>query len=105
MNYHKPIALFFGLVLALPLSLPAQSGDAAKPNPDVEKAIIKIEHDMSTALTKPDADAGAKMLADTFYAVNPDGTTQGKTQFVADLKSGKFKLESNEIDDMEVHFA
>lgn len=103
MNYSKLIALLFALVL--PAAVLAQSNDAAKPNPDVEKAIIKIEQDMSAALTKPDADAAAKMLADTFYAVNPDGTTQGKTQFLADLKSGKFKLESNKLDEMKVHVA
>jgi ketosteroid isomerase-like protein len=103
MTYLKSIAFLFAL--AAPASLLAQSGDAPKPNPEVEKAIIKIEHDLSATLTKPDADAAAKMVADTFYAVNPDGSTQGKTQFIADLKSGKFKLESNELDDMKVHFA
>jgi hypothetical protein len=104
MNYSKRIALLFAL--ALPAAVLAQGNDAAaKPNPDVEKAIIKIEQDMSAALTKPDADAAARMLADTFYAVNPDGTTQGKAQFVADLKSGKLKLESNKLDDMKVHAA
>ena len=103
MNYSKLIALLFALVL--PGAVFAQSNDTAKPSPDLEKAIIKLEHDMSAALTKPDADAAAKMLADTFYAVNPDGSTQGKAQFVADLKSGKFKLESNDLDDMKVHAA
>jgi ketosteroid isomerase-like protein len=102
MNYYKLIALL--CALALPAAVLAQSNDA-KPNPEVEKAIIKIEHDMSAALTKPDADAAAKMLADTFYAVNPDGTTQGKAAFLADLKSGKLKLESNQLDDMKVHAA
>ncbi|MEY2482547.1 MAG: hypothetical protein QOK24_1075 [Verrucomicrobiota bacterium] len=102
MNYSKLFALLFAL--AFPAAVFAQS-DAAKPNPDVEKAIMKIEHDMSAALTKPDADAAAKMLADTFYAVNPDGSTQGKAQFLADLKSGKFKLESNQLDDMKVQAA
>ena len=103
MNYHKLIALLFAL--ALPAVLLAQSNDAAKPNPDVEKAVMKMEQDMSAALTKPDVEAAAKMLADSFYAVNPDGTTQGKTEFLADLKSGKFKLESNKLDDMKVHAA
>ena len=103
MNYSKIIALLSAL--ALPAAVLAQGNDAPKPDPDVEKAIIKIEHDMSAALTKTDADAAAKMIADTFYAVNPDGTTQNKTQFIADLKSGKLKLESNQLDDMKVHAA
>ena len=103
MNYSKLIVLLLALVL--PAAVLAQGADSAKPNPDVEKAIIKIENDMSAALTKPDADAAAKMVADTFYAVNPDGSTQSKTEFVADLKSGKFKLQSNQLDDMKVHVA
>ena len=103
MNHSKLFVV--GFALALPAAVLAQGNDAAKPNPDLEKAIIKFEHDMSAALTKPDADAAAKMLADSFYAVNPDGTTQGKAQFLADLKSGKFKLESNDLDDMKVHVA
>jgi ketosteroid isomerase-like protein len=103
MNYHKLSLLLF--LFAAPVAALAQGTDAAKPNPDVEKAVIKIEQEMSAALTKPDAEAAAKMLADSFYAVNPDGTTQGKTQFLADLKSGKFKLESNKLDDMKVHAA
>jgi ketosteroid isomerase-like protein len=103
MNYTKLIALLSAL--ALPAAVLAQGNDAAKPNPDVEKAIIKIEQDMSAALTKSDADAAGKMIADSFYAVNPDGTTQTKAQFIADVKSGKLKLESNQLDDMKVHAA
>jgi hypothetical protein len=101
MTYSKLIA--FSFALALPAAVLAQGTDSAKPNPDVEKVIVKIEHDMSTALTKGDADTAAKMLAETYYAVNPDGSTQSKTQFVADLRSHKLKLESNDLDDMKVH--
>jgi ketosteroid isomerase-like protein len=103
MSHYKLIALL--LVLAMPRLVLAQGNETAKANPDIEKAIMKIEQEMSTALTKSDADVAAKMLADSFYAVNPDGTTQGKAQFIADLKSGKFKLESNQLDDMKVHAA
>lgn len=102
MNYRTLIILLS--LFAAPVVAFAQN-DAAKPNPDVEKAIIKIERDMSAALTKPDADTAAKMLADSYYAVNPDGSTSGRAPFLADLKSGKFKLESNDLDDIKVHFA
>src|SRR4051794_38812097 len=103
MKYSKLLVIAF--TLALPSALLAQGADAAKPNADLEKAIMKIEHDMSAAITKPDADTAAKMLAESFYAVNPDGSTQGKAQFMSDLKSGKFKLESNVLDDMKVQAA
>src|SRR5213592_3747643 len=101
MNYRNlSVLLFF---IASPLAALAQGSDAPKPDPEMEKAVMKMEQEMSAALTKPDADTAAKMLADNFYAVNPDGSTQGKSQFLADLKSGKFKLESNKLDEMKVH--
>ncbi len=93
------------LLLALPSLVLAQTKDAATPNPDVEKAVTKMEQDMSAALTKPDAAAADKMLADSFYAVNPDGTTQTKADFMADLKAGKLKLETNHLSEMKVQAA
>ena len=102
MNYRKLIALLF--TLALPSALLAQGNDAAKPDPDLEKAVMKATNEMSAALTKPDHDAAAKMLADSYYAVTPDGGIVNKSQFLADLKSGKFKLETNDLDEMKVHF-
>jgi hypothetical protein len=102
MKYSNLTALL--LALALPAAALAQSSDAAKPNPDLEKAVLKVAHDMSAALTKPDLDAATRMLADSYYAVTPDGGTVSKSQFLADLKSGKFKLETNALDDLKVHF-
>src|SRR5687768_17942735 len=103
MNHSKLTALLFAL--ALPVTALGQGTDAAKPDPELEKAIIKLEQDMSAALIKGDADTVVKMLADTFFAVSPDGSTQTRAEFVADLKGGKLKLESNKLDDMKVHVA
>ena len=102
MNYSKLTALLL-FALAWPAALLAQANDAAKPDPEVEKAVTKVAHEMSAALTKPDHDAAARMLADSYYAVTPDGSTVSKTEFLADLKSGKFRLESNKLDEMKVH--
>lgn len=93
------------MLLAFAGRAAAQTTDTPKPNAEVEKALIQMEQDMSAALTKPDADTAAKMVADSFYVVNPDGSTQTKAEFFADLKSGKFKLESNKLDDMKVQAA
>ena len=103
MNYSKLTALLFALTL--PAAVLAQSHNAANLDPELEKAIMKVANDMSAALTRPDLDAAAKMLADSYYAVTPDGGVVGKTQFLADLKSGKFRLETNKLDDMKVHAA
>lgn len=89
----------------LPLTVFAQGNDAPKPDAEMEKAVIKVTNEMSAALTKPDHDAAAKMLADSYYAVTPDGGTVNKTGFLADLKSGKFHLEVNKLDEMKVHAA
>jgi len=93
------------LAVAVPGLLFAQTKDAAKPDADTEKALMKLEQDMSVALTKADVATAEKNLADGFYAVIPDGTTQSKAEFVADLKSGNLKLESNNLTDMKVHAA
>lgn len=103
MNHSKLIVLL--LALALPVAVLAQGSDAAKPDPEVEKAVTKLEQEMSTALTKGDADTVAKTLADNFFAISPDGSTQTRAEFVADLKAGKLKLESNKLEDMKVHAA
>ena len=104
MNHSKLTALLLS-ALVLPLAVLAQGNESAKPDPDVEKALTKIEQEMSAALIKGDADTAGKMLADNFFAISPDGSTQSKTEFLADLKGGKLKLETNKLDDMKVHLA
>ena len=103
MNHSKLTKLVLLSALAFPGALLAQGSDSPKPDPEIEKAVLKVTHEMTAALTKPDVDAAAKMLADSYYAVTPDGGTVNKTEFLADLKSGKFKLESNKLDDIKVH--
>ncbi len=74
-------------------------------SPEIEQAVMKVENDMSAALTKPDLAAAEKMLGETYYVVAPDGSTQNKAEFAADLRSGKLKLESNKLEEMKVQFA
>ena len=93
------------LALSFPLIAFAQTKDTTTPNADTAKAVMKVEQDMSTALTKPDPAAAERMVASSFFVVNPDGTTQTKAEFMADLKSGDLKFESNKLDDMKVQAA
>ncbi len=92
-------------LLLLAIACPTIAFAQMPPNAESVAAVTKIENDMSAALTKPEAAAAESMLADSYYATNPDGTTQNKTQFMADLKSGDLKLESNKLDDMKVQVA
>jgi len=92
------------LAVAMP-SLVFGQKDAAKPSAETEKELMKIEQDMSDALIKGDAAAVEKMIADDCFLTAPDGSTQNKGQFMADVKSGDLKLQSQEITDMDVHGA
>ena len=95
----KPSLLLIVSLFAAPALALAQT------NPETEKAVTKLEQDMSAALTKADAAAVEGMVADNFHLVNPDGTIQTKAQFVADLKSGAFKLTQNNLSEVKVQAA
>ena len=80
------------LALALPSLAFGQTPDAAKPSAETEKELMKMEQDMSNALIKGDAATVEKMIAEDCFLTAPDGTTQNKAQFMADVKSGDLKL-------------
>jgi hypothetical protein len=101
----KNLRTFTMIAVAAPGLLFAQTKDATKPDADTEKTLTKMEQDMSASLTKPDAAAAERLLADSFYLVAPDGTTQTKAQFLADLKSGDLKLEANNLSEIKVQAA
>ncbi len=92
------------LALTLPLSAFGQKSESTTPNVETEKTLMKIEQNMSSALTKQDATAAESMFASNAY-FGPDGTAHTKAEFLADLKSGDFKLESNSPSDMKVQVA
>ncbi len=46
-----------------------------------------------------------RMVGDGFFLTAPDGKTQSKAEFLADLKSGDLKIESSTIKDMKVQAA
>jgi hypothetical protein len=62
---------------------------------------MQLEQELVDALTRGDASPFERYLADTFIFTSPDGTTQNKAQWLADLKSGALKMESSKNDDMK----
>ena len=79
---------------------PATTASAA--NGDVEQTLIKMEHDGLAALLKKDVAGFGRIFADDAVLSAPDGTTQTKSQLLADVKSGDLVIESSEISDMKV---
>jgi len=85
----------------------AQTTDASssKPSAETEQAIMKMEQDFISPLTKGDATAIEPMVANDYFFTAPDGKTSSKTEFLADLKSGDLKITSSITRDMKVQVA
>ena len=69
---------------------------------DVEQTLIKMERDALAALLKKDVTSFGRIFADDAVLTSPDGTTQTKSQLLADVKSGDLVIESSEISDLKV---
>lgn len=69
----------------------------------VEKKVMQLEHDWANADVKGDTAALERLEAADFTFTAPDGAVTGKTDDVNDLKTGNFKAEAIDLDDMKVH--
>ncbi len=96
------LAVFIGPALAL---AQMTENESSKPSVETEEAIRTTEQDLTNAVIKADVAAVERMLADGFFFTGPDGMTQSKTEFLADLKSGALKIESSSINDTKVRAA
>src|SRR4051812_20153949 len=90
------------MIAAVSLALPLCAYGQAKVSPEAEKELMKIEQELSAAITKLDAAALEPLIGEGVYMVSPDGTTQTKAEFVADIKTGALKLEANKLEEMKV---
>jgi len=99
MNKIAVIAL---LVVAGAAVAMAQAPAPAAKGPSVSQTVKQLEHDWIDAEKAGDADKLGQVLADDWVTLNYDGTKQTKQEVLADVKSGKDKLESYEFGPMEV---
>lgn len=83
--------LSFLLLLALPLSVPAQ--DRAR-SPAAEKSmILALENAWNQAELHHDTGAADAILADTFISVDHHGRLQTRAQYLSDMKDTSFQPE------------
>ena len=68
----------------------------------VEKELIKLEDGCNDAYVKVDVAFLDRILADDYTDTDQNGIVSTKTQDIADLKSGDFKLTSCVCDDYKV---
>jgi ketosteroid isomerase-like protein len=84
-----------GLVFAQDKMAPAKA-------PSVAETVKQLEHDWVDAAKAADTDKLGQILADDWTAIGFDGSKGTKQGLIADMKSGKQKLESFEFGPMDV---
>jgi ketosteroid isomerase-like protein len=67
-----------------------------------KQKVMAVEQELADAIVKGNISAFENNLADTFFFSAPDGTTHSKEQFLSDLKSGAFKMESTINEGMNI---
>lgn len=80
----------------------AQTQTPPAKGPSVAQAVKQLEHDWVDAAKAGDTDKLGQILADDWTGLGADGSKQTKQSYLADIKSGKSKLESFEFGPMDV---
>jgi ketosteroid isomerase-like protein len=88
------LGLCVGLVFARPRPAPATASTA--------DAVKQLEHDWVDAAKAGDTDKLGAILADDWVGLEYDGSKETKKSALADVKSGKSKLESLDFGPMDV---
>jgi len=89
------------LVLSL-VALATASSGAAAPGDSTEQAIAQMEREWTETAMKHDAAPLERIVADDWTGINWDGAKGTKTQLIADVKSGNYKIESVTFDPIKV---
>jgi ketosteroid isomerase-like protein len=85
------------------VALFAVSALHAQVSNSVERDILKLENDWSTAWQKKDAAFLQKLLADEYLSTDQEGATFTKAQDVANVSSAGTSMTSFALTDMKVH--
>ena len=80
----------------------AQTQTPPVKGPSAAESVKQLERDWADAAKAGDTDKVSQILADDWIGVGYDGTKETKQNHLADMKSGKFKLESFEFGPMDV---
>src|SRR5262245_47724084 len=89
--------------LCVVIALLTGSALAAQAQNALEKDILKLENDWSTAWQKKDAAFLQKLFADEYLNTDQDGATYTKAQDIANVSSPGTNTTSFALTDMKVH--
>jgi ketosteroid isomerase-like protein len=70
---------------------------------DVEGTITQLERDWVQAIVKKDAAALDRLLAEEFNGTSPTAHTYSKAIAIEDLKSGRYVVDSMDLDEISVN--
>lgn len=87
-----------GLLLASLLSAHASAGPMDK----IDQALRQTEQSLVDSMVRGDSAAIDKAMASNFVFIAPDGSTQDRAGFFADMKNGNLKMTSSTNSDMTV---
>jgi hypothetical protein len=91
------------LLIAIALiTLTASASFGQKKTNGDDQTLMKMEQEMSDAVTKGDTAVLDKYIAENASLTDPGGMMSNKAQFIAMLKSGDLKIQSTKIEDMKV---
>jgi ketosteroid isomerase-like protein len=93
----KRVVVLTAAAIALGLSGEARAKDAKT----VEQTLMQIERDWTDALLKQNAEAVGKLLASDWTSIGSFGPNT-QAQYLASIKSGDLKMESQTIGEMTV---
>ena len=110
MNKMIWAALAVALV-SLPACSPSTNGSAPTPAPaastapasdqNAEQQVIQVVKDWIDAVPKRDAERIGQLLADDFVAILPNGLKRSKADYLEELRSGKYAVESISVDETQ----
>jgi ketosteroid isomerase-like protein len=68
----------------------------------VEESIAQLEQDWVTAIIQKDTDVLNRIMADDFTAISPNGQRYTRFEAIADLRSGRYAVESMKLRNLNV---
>lgn len=89
-------------VAASSIALGQMTGDQSAPKGKTEQELIKLEQDRTQATVKGDTTFLEQNTADDYTFISPRGVLRTKAQLLEDFKAGQIKLQSNDLDELNV---
>ena len=82
-------------------SAAAPVASVAPANENADPQVIQVVQDWVNAVPKRDTERIGQVLADDFVAILSDGRKRAKAEYLEEIRSGKYSVESIALDDMQ----